>query len=280
MISSLKNIVKQVLTFRWKPNLDLAVVAISWLLVVGALYTANVIVGPELGGGIPYFLLYALLGAALFGVGIPVYWMVVVRRRPLADLGITTRWLGLSILLQLMFAGLQYMGTLAQVQLPPLEQLVPLIALALAIGFFEALFWRGWLLLRLEESFGIIPAVLLGSLLYAFYHIGYAMPLDEIAFLFFVGVMFAVIFRLTKSVFILWPAFQPMGQLVTLIRDGLTLPLISTLGFVEVLVVMLVLVWLAARYYKKHHPPIAAPRSAKDVRRLLLLQRTDSPVDA
>jgi membrane protease YdiL (CAAX protease family) len=280
MISSLKNIVKQVLTFRWKPNLDLAVVAISWLLVVGALYTANVIVGPELGGGIPYFLLYALLGAALFGVGIPVYWMVVVRRRPLADLGITTRWLGLSILLQLVFAGLQYMGTLAQVQRPPLEQLVPLIALALAIGFFEALFWRGWLLLRLEESFGIIPAVLLGSLLYAFYHIGYAMPLDEIAFLFFVGVMFAVIFRLTKSVFILWPAFQPMGQLVTLIRDGLTLPLISTLGFVEVLVVMLVLVWLAARYYKKHHPPIAAPRSAKDVRRLLLLQRTDSPVDA
>ena len=280
MISSLKNIVKQILTFRWKPNLDLAVVAISWLLVVGALYTANVIVGPELGGGIPYFLLYALLGAALFGVGIPVYWMVVVRRRPLADLGITTRWLGLSILLQLVFAGLQYMGTLAQVQRPPLEQLVPLIALALAIGFFEALFWRGWLLLRLEESFGIIPAVLLGSLLYAFYHIGYAMPLDEIAFLFFVGVMFAVIFRLTKSVFILWPAFQPMGQLVTLIRDGLTLPLISTLGFVEVLVVMLVLVWLAARYYKKHHPPIAAPRSAKDVRRLLLLQRTDSPVDA
>jgi membrane protease YdiL (CAAX protease family) len=280
MISSLKNIVKQVLTFRWKPNLDLAVVAISWLLVVGALYTANVIVGPELGGGIPYFLLYALLGAALFGVGIPVYWMVVVRRRPLADLGITTHWLGLSILLQLVFAGLQYMGTLAQVQRPPLEQLVPLIALALAIGFFEALFWRGWLLLRLEESFGIIPAVLLGSLLYAFYHIGYAMPLDEIAFLFFVGVMFAVIFRLTKSVFILWPAFQPMGQLVTLIRDGLTLPLISTLGFVEVLVVMLVLVWLAARYYKKHHPPIAAPRSAKDVRRLLLLQRTDSPVDA
>jgi membrane protease YdiL (CAAX protease family) len=254
MITSTKHTAKQIFTFRWKPNLDLAVVAISWLLVVGALYTATVILGPELGGGIPYFLLYAVLGATLFGVGIPLYWMVVVRQRPLADLGITTRWLGLSILLQLAFAGLQYMGTLAQAQLPPLEQLVPLIALALTIGFFEALFWRGWLLLRMEESFGIIPAVLLGSLLYALYHIGYAMPLDEIVFLFFVGVMFAVVFRLTKSVFILWPAFQPMGQLVTLIGDGLTLPLISALGFVEALVVMLVLVWLAARYYKKHHP--------------------------
>jgi membrane protease YdiL (CAAX protease family) len=277
MITSLKSVARQVFTLRWYPRRDLAVVALSWLLVVGALYTANVIVGPEPGGGIPYFLLYAVLGATIFGVGIPLYWMVVVRRRPLADLGITTRWLGLSILLQLAFAGLQYMGTLAQVQLPALEQLVPLIVLALAIGFFEALFWRGWVLLRLEESFGIIPAVLLGSLLYALYHVGYAMPLNEIVFLFFVGVMFAVVFRLTKSVFILWPAFQPMGQLVTLIGDGLTLPLISALGFVEVLVVMSVLVWLAARYYKKHHSPIKDPRSSEEARRLSLLQHTDSP---
>jgi membrane protease YdiL (CAAX protease family) len=262
MITSPKSVVKQIFTLRWRPKRDLAVVAISWLLVVGALYSASVIVGPELGGGIPYFLLYGVLAATLFGVGLPIYWMVVVCRRPLADLGVTSRWLGVSILLQLVFAAFQYWGTLAQVQLPPLEQLVPLVALALAIGFFEALFWRGWVLLRLEESFGIIPAVLLGSLLYALYHIGYAMPVDEMVFLFFIGVMFAVVFRLTKSVFILWPAFQPMGQLVTLIRDGLTLPLISALGFVEVLIAMLVLVWLAARYYRKHYPTIADPKSA------------------
>jgi hypothetical protein len=42
-----------------------------------------------------------------------------------------------------------------------------------------------------------------------------------------------------------------MGQLVTLIRDGLTLPLIATLGFIEVLIVMLVLAWLVGRYYRK-----------------------------
>jgi hypothetical protein len=123
----------------------------------------------------------------------------------------------------------------------------------LAIGFFEAIFWRGWILLRLEDAFGVIPAILLGSLLYAAYHIGYAMPLDEMVFLFFIGVMFAVVFRLTKNVFILWPVFQPMGQLVTLINDKLTLPFISTLGFVDVLVAMLILVWLAGRYYRKQH---------------------------
>jgi membrane protease YdiL (CAAX protease family) len=198
-----------------------------------------------------YFGLYAVLGATLFGIGIPLYWTVVVRRRPLADLGLTTRNLVPSVALQLLFAALLYAAIATQISLPPVEQLLPLVALALAIGFFEAVFWRGWVQGRLEESFGPIPAILLASLVYALYHIGYAMPSGEIIGLFFIGIMFAVAFRLTGSIFILWPVFQPMGQLVTLIRDGLNLPFLASLGFVEVLAVMFVLIWLAARVAKK-----------------------------
>lgn len=252
-MSTLNTTIHSVFNMRWKPSKDLIVVALSWLLVVSALYIATSIVGSDVWGGMAYFALYAVVGALLFGVGLPLYWIVVVQRRPLADLGLTTRWLGLSLILQLIFATLQYVGTLAKTQLPPFEKLMPLIALALCIGFFEAVFWRGWVLLRLEESFGTIPAILLGSALYAAYHIGYGMPASEMIFLFFIGILFAVAFRLTKNVFILWPIFQPMGQLITLIKDGLTLPLLSALGFFEVLIVMLVLVWLAGRYQKKHH---------------------------
>ena len=43
-----------------------------------------------------------------------------------------------------------------------------------------------------------------------------------------------------------------MGQLVTLVKDQLSLPLLASVGFVEVLVLMFLLVWLAERYYKKH----------------------------
>lgn len=243
---------RKLFVFRWQPGRDLFVVLASWILVVGALYTATVVVGTEAWGGIGYFLLYAVLGAGIFGVGLPLYWTVVVRKRPLSDLGISTRWLWLSLGLQIFFGSAQYMGTFAQGGLPNIEHFVPLFALALAIGFFEAVFWRGWVLLRLEESFGLIPAILLGSLLYAAYHIGYAMPLSEMVFLFFIGVMYAIAFRLTKNIFILWPVFQPMGQLVTLIKDGLELPLLASLGFLEVLIAMLVLVWLAGRYAKKH----------------------------
>ena len=244
---------KQVHLFRWNPNRDLAALVLSWLLVVGALYTATFIVGQEIWGGMAYFVLYGVVGAALFGVGIPLYWMTVVRKRPIAELGLTTRWLVISLVLQLIFAGFQYIGTLAKASLPSVEELLPLVALALAIGFFEAVFWRGWILLRLEEAFGIIPAVLVGSGLYAAYHIGYGMPLSEMTFLFFIGIMFAVVFRLTRNVFILWPVFQPMGQLITLISDKLRLPVLASLGFVEVLILMIVLVWLASRYQRKHH---------------------------
>lgn len=243
---------QQILAVHWKPGKDLAVVGVSWLLVVGALYTATTIIGQAVWGGMAYFLFYAVIGATLFGIGIPLYWMTVVRHRPVADLGLTTRRMGLSLVLQLVFATALYFVTLATVQLPPFEQLIPLMALALTIGFFEAVFWRGWVLLRLEEAFGVIPAILLGSALYAVYHIGYGMPASEMLFLFFVGILFAVVFRLTKNVLILWPFFQPMGQLVTLVRDGLTLPLLAALGFVEVLILMLVLVWLANRYQRKH----------------------------
>jgi len=78
------------------------------------------------------------------------------------------------------------------------------------------------------------------------------MPASEMIFLFFIGILYAVTFRLTKSVLVLWPVFQPIGQLVTLIKDGLALPLLAALGFAEALVVMLVLVWLADRYHRKH----------------------------
>jgi hypothetical protein len=82
---------KQFISVHWKPNRDLMIVVLSWLLVVGCLYTANFIAGAEVWGGMAYYALYAVVGAAIFGIGLPLYWMIVVQQRSLADLGITTR---------------------------------------------------------------------------------------------------------------------------------------------------------------------------------------------
>lgn len=43
-----------------------------------------------------------------------------------------------------------------------------------------------------------------------------------------------------------------MGQLVTLIRNKLELPLIYMLEFGEILIAMFIIIWLANKYYKKY----------------------------
>ncbi len=251
MFNSLKTLWKQMMIVRWKPTRDLAVVALSWLLVVGAIYSATHVVGLAVWGGIGYFLMYAVLGALVFGLGIPLVWMVVVRKRPLSALGITTARLGWSLGLQLVFSILMYVPAYLRTPLPAFEQLLPLVLLSVCIGLFEAIFWRGWVQMRLEESFGTIPGILVAALLYAAYHIGYGMPSSEMVFLFFIGVMYASVFRLTRSILILYPFFQPLGQLKTLLTDGLSLPLASAIGFGEAFIAMLVVIWLAARHHQK-----------------------------
>jgi len=69
---SWRDVWKELTTFRWKPSRDLVAVAVSWLLVTAALYTATVIVGDKVAGGLAYFGLYGLVTALLFGTGIPL----------------------------------------------------------------------------------------------------------------------------------------------------------------------------------------------------------------
>lgn len=242
--------VRELFVLRFTPNRDLWALAISWVLVTGSLATATYVVSPANGGG--YFIVYAILTAFLFGVGFPTWWMVWHRKRSIADLGVTTRYLGIGIVIQLILAAVQYVLTLGRSGVPEASTLLPLVALALCVGFFEAVFWRGWMLSRLEESFGFLPALVISSMAYSLYHIGYGMTWDEMAFLFLIGVIYACVFRITRSVFILWPILQPMGQLTTLLKDGgLQLPQIAILGFTEVLIAMFVLLFFASRHTKK-----------------------------
>jgi uncharacterized protein len=244
---------------RFKPGRDLGAVLVSWALVTGSLYFATFGVGAA--NGVVYFLVYGFLTAAVCGVGVPLFWTVFITKRPVSSLGLTTKLLVASVVIQLVLAAGQYMMTLAKVELPVASKLIPLVALVLCIGFFEAVFWRGWVFNRLEEMFGFLPALVVGSALYAAYHVGYGMTWTEMAMLFWVGVVYACVYRLTRNVLVLWPLLQPLGQLYTLSKAGLDLPVIAILGFVEVLALIVVMIWLANRYWKKHVGGSDAPQA-------------------
>ena len=89
------------------------------------------------------------------------------------------------------------------------------------------------------------------------------MGLDQIAFLPGLGVVYAVAFALTRSVFVLWP-LTPLGSFYATVQAGdIPLPWASIPGFADVLAVMLVIVWAAHRHLTRM--PAAAAGSGGSI---------------
>ena len=101
--------------------------------------------------------------------------------------------------------------TLLGLDLPAPEEWVPLLGMSLVVGLFEAVFFRGFVQGRLEASFGAVPAVAGAAVLYAAYHVGYGMGLSDMWFLLALGVVYAVAYRLTTNILVLWPLLTPVG---------------------------------------------------------------------
>lgn len=233
----------------WHPQRDTVVALLSYLLVVAALFVAfQVFTTQRVAAN---FITFGPITLAGLGLGLPIFYTVRVRRRPLADLGLTTYRLLPSVALSLVLGWDTYRNTLARLDVAWTRDIVPLVAMVIAVGLFEAVFFRGWLQLRFEAAFGLVPGLLLGALCYSLYHVGYGMERGELVTLFFLGVTFGAMFRLTKSVFVLWPFYTPVGSLFSNLNEGLTMPFEATYGFVITVALMLGIVYLAHAQYRQ-----------------------------
>lgn len=249
---------------RWQPDRDTWIALGSYLLVATGLVLAfRVFTTTRIAAN---FITFGVITLAGLGVALPVFYTVLVRQRSLSNLGITAHNLLPSLALGLLLGLDTYRATLARLGITWSTDLIPLAAMALAVGLFEAVFFRGWLQLRFEKAFGMVPALILGALCYMFYHVGYEMTLAEMLPLFGYGIIFGAIFRLTQNVFVLWPFYTPVGGLYTTVNDGLVIPLAATIGFAQVLVAMFVIFAVAARLFRRrtsnreaqHESPIPA----------------------
>ena len=230
----------------WQPKRDTAVAFVSYVLVVAGLFTAFQVFTTEQVAA--NFITFGPITLAGLGVALPVLYTVLVRRRSVADLGLTTRQLLPSLALGLLLGWDTYRNTIGTLGVAWTHELVPLVAMALAVGLFEAIFFRGWLQLRFEEAFGLVPGLVLGAVCYSLYHIGYGMTGEEMLFLFGLGLTFGAFFRLTKNVFILWPFYTPVGGIFTNMSEGLTLPFEATYGFLLTIGLMVGSIVLAFMY--------------------------------
>jgi membrane protease YdiL (CAAX protease family) len=73
---------------------------------------------------------------------------------------------------------------------------------------FELVFFYAFLRTLFERAFGIVPALLLTAIFYAFHHIGLQ---PEYGKLIFVGLLYATIYRLGNSALLIFPFFLGVG---------------------------------------------------------------------
>ncbi len=174
-----------------------------------------------------------------------------------------------TITLALLFAAVQFRMTLWGYRLPTPADWVPLLVMSVAVGLFEAVFFRGFVQGRLEASFGIVAGVAGGATPYSAYHVGYGMGVGELWFL--LGLVYAVAYRLVGNIFVLWPLLTPLGAFFNNLQAGdIDLPWASIAGFGDVLIVAGIVWWLAWRHQRRHEPPGdrgSEPTGRGDVRR-------------
>jgi hypothetical protein len=198
--------------------------------------------------------LFLAFGSALLvGVVGPVVYTIWFRHRSMASLGIGLGNWRLTAALALAFGGVQFALTLARLDWPAPDVWLPQLVMALTVGLFEAILFRGFIQNRLEAAFGLVPAVAASAGLYGLYHVGYGMGASEIGFLVGLGVVYAVAFRLAGSIAVLWPLLTPLGALFNQLQAGdIALPMESILGFADVLGLMFAAIWFAHRYEGRH----------------------------
>lgn len=229
-------------------RLDLVVMLGLYVVIVVMYRVAFVVFTADNPLGL--FLTYG--GALTLGVAGPVVYNTWIRRRPLHDLGVGKHALRPTLALAALFGGIQFLIMFWGYTLPLPVEWVPLLVLSMTVGLFEAIFFRGFVQGRLEASFGIVPAVAGAAVLYALYHVGYGMAAREMLFLFGLGVVYAVAYRLTRNILVLWPLLTPVGAFFNNLESGdIVLPWAAILGFTEVLGLMAATLWLGGRHHRR-----------------------------
>ena len=209
---------KEAFQFRWQPTRHTWVAVGAGLLAFG--FSALLLLFEP--GSVPAQLVHNGLIYVVCGVAIPWGYTILVERNTSAALGLKReRWV-LSLILSLVVAGLFvpmifFEGDLASVGWGNVAKAS--FVLTGAGGLFEVFLYYGFIHLRLEKAFGIIPAILLTSAIYVLWHVGTQLPLESDPLyamwkLFWVGVMSQSLFSITRNLLVIWPLFHAVGVML------------------------------------------------------------------
>lgn len=240
---------------RWHPSVDvrdLFAVGVFYLVVVG-LFRVAFAVTPNRPLG--FWLAFTL--GLLIGVLGPFLQQIWGRKRGLSSLGISRHHLSEALTLGLILALVQFAGTLWGYRFAELVDWVPLVAISVVIGFFEVVFFRGFVQTRLEASIGTGPGVAGAAVLYSLYHWAYGVGLEDLWLLFGLGIVYGIAYRLVENIFVLWPLVTPLNVFFNLEAVDIDMPWAAVAGFAVMGILMGGFVWWAHRHTRRRFDPVA-----------------------
>ncbi|MBN1438047.1 MAG: hypothetical protein JW929_01450 [Anaerolineales bacterium] len=184
------------------------------------LFSASLLLFDE--GSFPAHIIHNGLIYVVCGAVIPWGYTLLVERNKASDLGVKReRWIA-SLILSLGMGALFLPILLGQGNLGGAgwgNVAKASFVLTGAGGLFEFFLYYGFIHLRLEKSFGVVPAILLTSAIYVLWHAGTQLPMEPdlpagVWKLFWVGVMSQSVFSLTRNLLVIWPFFHAVGVML------------------------------------------------------------------
>src|ERR687890_1855602 len=134
----------------------------------------------------------------------------------------------------------------AVAQQPDIE-LVPLL-LANGLILWEPFFVYGWLQLRFERAFGVIPGIGLAAVCFGAYHLG-TFPLSGVGSLALLGVFFGVLFRVSGgNLLALWPLTWAVTSSIGVLEGGFGFSWSDVATYALLLIVQVVAIALMVRH--------------------------------
>lgn len=153
-------------------------------------------------GGIGNYFFYDIVFCIILSICVPIYYFRKEDNGDISLLGIKKLRI-IDYIIIIGFVIFSIGGSLKGVNAQNINfGLLPLCITPFIMSTIcEELFFRGFLQIRFEKAFGPIPAVIVSGFAFGIYHLGYPClrNTELITALIFVGIMFALSFKLSKN---------------------------------------------------------------------------------
>ncbi|MEW6092813.1 MAG: hypothetical protein AB1531_02500 [Chloroflexota bacterium] len=235
--------------FRWQPSWSTLIAATTGVIVIAL--SAAMIPAKD----IPWLSIFLRDIAMVILAGILFPLMYIFRtENDFTDFGLSFKKWYIYLPINLVLGTLLFFMFLSENPLPTDFRLsAPVFWRAVYImltGVFEVVFFYSFQRTLFERAFGIVPAIVLTAIFYAFHHVGFQ---PEFGKLIFVGLMYATIFRLGNSALLIYPFFWGVGACYDVLVQS---QVVSEIAYPEVrallLVTLIPVAVIAARTITSH----------------------------